>query len=68
MISCAQMCPILAKGYSFYNFFFNSWGASPPDPPFPLFKSLQKSLCLLNIKIKLGGGKRNHSEREKGFS
>ena len=67
MISCAQMCPILAKGYSFYNFFFNSWGASPPDPSLPLFKSLQKSLCLLNIKIKFGG-KGNTEREKKGFS
>ena len=68
MISCAQMCLVFVKGYSFYNFFFNSWGASPPDPPLPLFKSLQKSLCLLNIK-KLGrkGNIERDTEREKGF-
>ena len=38
MISCAQMCLVFVKGYSFYNFFFDSWGASPPDPPLSLAK------------------------------
>ena len=62
MISCAQMCQIFAKGYSFYDFFFNSWGASPPDPPLPLFKSLQKSLCFVEHENQLGG-KRKHTEK-----
>ena len=47
MISCAQMCQIFAKGYSFYDFFLQQLGGKPPRPPLPLFKSFKKSLCFV---------------------
>ena len=49
-------------------FFFNSWGASPPDPPLPLFKSLQKSLCFVEHENQLGDEKKTYREKIRGFS
>lgn len=42
MISCAQMCQIFAKGYSFYDFFLQQLGGKPPRPPSPLIQILAK--------------------------
>ena len=58
MISCAQMCLVFVKGYSFNNFFFNSWGASPPDPPL----SLAKQFLFVEHQYQNSGEKETHRE------